>query len=165
MCGETAVRYESSDAPPLFAVWRHMNKLKLLCMIAAPLVAVACSDSAVTAPIHPTDSDVSGAWVQPFGGVPGNSLDWNLTAASGAVTGTGTFRGEAGPFGTLAISGNVANDTLRLKVIYNYDATTFPSLHPDTAQFVGVLASRDDMIGKYTRQTQTSDLHMVRPTQ
>ena len=141
-----------------------MQKLSFFALAAAAVVAAACSDSGVTAPIHPTDNDVSGAWAMPFGGIPGNGMGWTLNDVSGNVTGTGTFTGEAGPFGTLAISGMVTNDTLRLSIIYKYDPATFPGLHGDTAQFVGVLTSHDEMTGTYTRLGTSGPFHMVRPT-
>lgn len=86
----------------------------------------------------------------------------SLAESSGVVTGTGTFAGEAGPFGSLAVSGTVANSALRLQIIYNLEPHAFPNSRPDTAQFVGTLVAADTIDGQLTRDGSTGPLQLVR---
>lgn len=110
----------------------------------------------------PVDHDVQGSWGEDFTGIAGNSFFIAVTESSGAVSGTGSFAGEAGPYGGLAVSGSIAADSLRLQVIYDYEPTVFPGLHPDTAQFVGVLASKDTISGQLSRGGFTTPLTLER---
>lgn len=131
-------------------------------LIGACAIIMGCSDSSSTAPrIPPVDHDVQGSWGEQFS-VPGNSFLMSLVESSGVVTGTGSFAGEAGPFGSLAVSGTVANDSLRLRIIYNFEPHTFPTIAPDTAQFVGRLVATDTIDGQITRRETTSPFQVVR---
>jgi hypothetical protein len=84
-----------------------------------------------------------------------------LADSSGVVRGTGAFAGEAGPFGALAVSGTVKNDSLHLQIIYNF-SPTFTGLRPDTAQFNGVLSTPDKMDGTLTRDGVSGPIQFVR---
>jgi len=77
------------------------------------------------------------------------------------VTGTGTFAGEAAAGGTLAVSGSVRNDSLRLQVVFIY-GPRFTSLQPDTASFEGVLAARDTIDGTLTGRGVAQSVQLVR---
>lgn len=123
----------------------------------------ACSRDATPVFVPPpVDHDVQGSWRQNDAGVPGESFLVVLLESSGTVSGSGSFAGEAAPFGGLAESGSVASDSLRLQIVYTFDPTTFPTLSPDTAQFVGALAARDTINGSLTRDGFTSPLTLVR---
>jgi len=61
------------------------------------LVVGGCSDAAGPGPI-------AGKWTQDFT-VPGNITEMNLMTAGSIVSGTGDWCGEAGPCGTLAVTG------------------------------------------------------------
>ncbi|HEY2850200.1 MAG TPA: hypothetical protein VGI97_10005 [Gemmatimonadaceae bacterium] len=108
------------------------------------------------------DHDVQGSWQQNVALAPGNEFLVVLMESSGTVSGSGSFAGEAAPYGGLAESGSIASDSLRLQIVYKFDPTTFPTLPPDTAQFVGVLAARDTINGSLTRDGFTSALTLVR---
>ncbi len=135
-------------------------------LVASLIVATACSGSESTQPIRPADHDAQGSWGQNTGTVlvPGNSFLIAMTESSGAIAGTGSFAGEAGPYGSLSVSGAVAGDSLHLTIIFVYEPHVFPQLQPDTAQFVGRLTNRDQIDGLLTRRAATGPLGLVRLT-
>ena len=131
--------------------------------ISACALLGACSRDATPLFVPPpVDHDVEGSWRPNDAGPSGGFFLVVLSESSGTVSGSGSFAGEAGPFGGLAESGSIASGSLRLQIVYKFDPTTFPNLPPDTAQFVGVLASRDTVNGNLTRDGFTSALTLVR---
>jgi hypothetical protein len=142
---------------------KHQSRrfLSLLIGVCASVV-VACSGESVVASTPPVNHDVEGSWSMDFTGTPGNSFILALTESSGSISGTGSFAGEAGPFGALAVSGTVANDSLHLQIIYRFEPTVFPNLHPDTAQFTGVLSTRDKIDGTLTRDGTPRSFELIR---
>jgi hypothetical protein len=78
------------------------------------LAALLAACTTETAPrFIPAPHDIQASWsATPT--FPGNSFSMALQESSGAVTGTGSFTGEAGPFGTLAISGSATPDSVHL---------------------------------------------------
>jgi hypothetical protein len=134
-------------------------------LLASVMLGSACSGYESGGPISPAvDHDVQGSWGQNTGGVlvPGNSFLLSISESSGTIAGSGSFAGEAGPFGSLSVSGAVANDSLHLRIIYVYDAHVFPQLQPDTTQFVGRLTNRDHIDGLLTRRGVTGPFGLVR---
>ncbi len=102
----------------------------------------ACS--AATAPSGPVlAGELQGQWAaqQSF---PGNSLVFTLQATDATVTGTGTFSGEAGPEGTVAIDGTVSGGTVTLHFAYT---ATVPVLLKSTARFIGTLDANGRLVG------------------
>jgi hypothetical protein len=102
---------------------------------------------------HPTPADVTGSWSEYDGGqfVPGNSFEMSLVDNAGTVTGTGSYAGEAGPFGSLVVSGTSHGDSLHLRIVYVPNGATFPNLARDTAYFDGAFATRDRVNGTLNR--------------
>jgi hypothetical protein len=140
---------------------RHLS-FALLAMLAG---GAACSHDAVTLPSPPAvDHDAQGSWVEDNQGVvtPGNGFLVAMTESSGVITGSGFFRGEAGPFGNLDISGTVANDSLRVQLIYVFDPTVFTRLTPDTTQVTAVMTDRDHIKGQMVRDGSTFSVAWVR---
>jgi hypothetical protein len=132
-------------------------------MISACAFLGACSrDTSPGFVPPPLDHDVEGTWNQDVTGVAGNSFFISVREASGTVSGTGSFAGEAAPYGALAVSGSIASDSLRLQIVYVFEPTVFPTLRPDTTQFLGVLVNRDSISGALTRDGFTSPLTLVR---
>jgi hypothetical protein len=134
-------------------------------LLASLAVGTGCSGSESTEPIPPAvDHDAQGSWGPVNDGViiPGNSFLISISESSGTIAGTGSFAGEAGPYGSLSVSGAVANDSLHLRIIYVYEPHVFPQLQPDTAQFVGRLTNRDQIDGLLTRRGITGPLGLVR---
>jgi hypothetical protein len=134
-------------------------------LLASLMLGTACSRGDSTAPIPlAVDHDAEGSWGENNAGapVPGSLFLLAMTESSGTISGTGSFAGEAGPYGALAVSGAVANDSLHLRIIYVFEPTVFPHLQPDTTQFVGRLTNRDQIDGLLTRDGFTGPLGLAR---
>jgi hypothetical protein len=133
----------------------------LLGLLAA---TTACSHDASTSLQPAVDHDAEGSWAPDNGGaiIPGNSWIVALRESSGTVTGTGSFAGEAGPFGALEVTGTVANDSVHLRIVYVYEPTVFTHLVPDTAQFDGLLVSRDRIDGRLGRDGGFTTFRLLR---
>ena len=134
-------------------------RLSILILSAATL-AVACSGP----PTAPTDHDVQGDWEEDYGTPvhPGSSFSLRLNEAGGRVDGTGAYTIEAGAPGTLAVSGTVAHDSLQLLIVIIPDPVLAPLARRDSAQFVGVLTSRDRIDGTLTGHNVGTPLALVR---
>jgi hypothetical protein len=140
-----------------------MRSVYRILLVAAVFSAACSSDSSMTA-VHAVDHDAEGSWSQNTNGtvIPGNSFLMALGESNGIIVGTGTFAGEAGPYGALAVSGSVTHDSLRLAIVYVANPGVFPQLRPDTAQFVGVLTTRDRINGTLTRRGVANAFGMTR---
>lgn len=132
---------------------------------AAVLFATACAGDVPTLPT-PIDHDAEGSWERSTDGLPaaGNLFVVTLRESAGAIVGTGTYAGEAGPQGSLAVNGTIAHDSLRLAIVFIPDPVLLPLLKPDTGQFVGVLTTRDRIDGALTVRQIPSPLSLVRRT-
>ena len=74
--------------------------------IALSLVAtVACSNSVDLADPNVIARELPGTWSRII--APGSSTVLQLTVHDSTITGTGTFAGEAGPSGTLVVTGRI----------------------------------------------------------
>ena len=144
------------------AVIRDMRPTKGLLISACAFLGACSSGTAPASAPPPVDHDVQGSWGENFAGAPGNTFLIAVTESAGRVAGTGSFAGEAGPYGALEVSGTVANDSLHLQIIYDFEPTVFRNLHPDTTHFVGRLTHRDSISGQLTRDGSTAPLELVR---
>jgi hypothetical protein len=134
-------------------------------VLASLMVGTACSGSESAEPIPPAgDHDAQGSWGQNNGGVvfPGTSFLIAMTESSGTIAGTGSFAGEAAPYGSLSVSGTVAGDSLHLRIIFVFEPHVFPQLQPDTTQFIGRFTNRDQIDGLLTRGAATGPFGLVR---
>ena len=133
-------------------------------LAATVLLSAACSSDRATAP--PVENEVQGSWELDTQGalIPGISYFLTLDESAGVVSGTGTFTGEAAPFGTLVANGTAAGDSLHMRIIAVYDPTTFPQLLPDTAQFDGELVDVNHIHGQLDdeRRGTTEALNLMR---
>ena len=129
---------------------RCISRMRSLLLALVLTVASLSACATETAPrFVPTAHDVQASWsATPT--FPGNSFVMALQESSGTVTGTGTFAGEAGPFGALAISGSATPDSVHLQIVYKFDPI-FNTLRQDTAQFSGALVTLDSLRGTLTR--------------
>ena len=120
--------------------------------------------AACTEPARPVDHDAQGSWGQDSHGIPmpGNSFVMQLIESDGAITGAGSFAGEAGPYGGLTITGTVGQDSIRLQIVAVAEPTVFPSLKPDTSFYAGRLTTRDEVVGQRTRAGLTAPFDLVR---
>ena len=121
----------------------------------------ACSDA--LAP-HGTATDLNGMWSEDFGSdvVPGFSFAVGLRESADVVTGQGSYAGEAGPYGMLGIAGAAHGDSVHLRIVYVPNVVVFPHLAPDTAQFDGVLTTRDRIDGMLSRAGSSQSFSLVR---
>jgi hypothetical protein len=87
-----------------------------------------------------------------------------LTDALGVLSGTGSFSGEAGPVGTLAVTGTVANDSLQLRIIATTTSTPLAIPPTDTETFVGVLSTTDQIDGTLTAGGRVQAVRLIRST-
>jgi len=134
-------------------------------LLSSAILGTACSASEPIQPARPAvDQDVQGSWGPNNTGavVPGNSFLLSLVDSTGTITGSGSFAGEAGPFGALAVTGAISSGSVDLRIVYVYEPHVFPQLQPDTAEFVGRLTSKDQIDGSLTRRGVTSPLGLVR---
>jgi hypothetical protein len=138
-------------------------RLRETVLVVALGILCACSNDS-TAIVPPVDHDAQGSWTWDNHGslFPGFSFNMMLAESAGAITGTGSYSGEAAPYGSLRVSGSVRSDSLTLQIIYLPEPTVFPNLAPDTAQFVGVLATRDQIVGKRLQDGLTEPTGFVR---
>ena len=92
------------------------------------LLCLNCSNS-LAPPVN-----VAGTWAADYH-LPGSSLVLSLSQTNGVITGNGTYAGEAGPSGTLQISGSYARPHISLALHYDagltrtYDGTVLDSEH------------------------------------
>jgi len=139
-------------------------KLSFRVVVHFVTIAAACSAGEAAAPPAPVDHDVEGSWKENTRGAldPGNIFQLSLFESGGTVVGSGAYAGEAGPQGSLAASGTVTHDTLRLRIIFTPDPVLLPGANSDTAQFVGELTSHDQIDGTLTVGTVNNAFGLVR---
>jgi hypothetical protein len=134
-------------------------------LLGCALALVAGCDHAA-APLPPAvDHDAQGSWGQDTHGVitPGNSFVMALTESDGAITGTGSFTGEAGPYGGVQVTGTVHADSVKLQIVFTAEPTIFPNLPPATTQFAGFLVNKNQVKGQLTRSdATTSSFDLIR---
>ena len=127
------------------------NALSLLLVLTAAGTAPSCAG----APIAP--STLAGQWthVRAANEPPGFFRSFTLTVADTTLSGSGTFQGEAGPSGTMSVSGGVTNGRVHLGFVFHQ---TMPSAAPDyTGSFDGRLSSANDLIGTITIAASPAD--------
>ena len=139
-------------------------RLNSALILAGLVLSTACTAD-TTGPLSPAvDHDAQGSWGENTNGMvsPGNSFTIAMNESDGVIVGTGSFAGEAGPFGGLAVNGTVANDAVDLHIVYVFEPTVFPQLKPDSAEFVGRLTDKDHIDGVLTRRGASSAFGLVR---
>ncbi|CAN5922887.1 hypothetical protein BH11GEM2_BH11GEM2_10930 [soil metagenome] len=76
--------------------------------------------------------------------IPGNFLGFSLTASDTTITGSGSFAGEAGPAGSVAIAGGATRSTLTLHLTYT---ARVPTPATSVARFTGTVDANDRLVG------------------
>jgi len=120
---------------------RYVKSVLLLAMVVG-----ACSD-----PVAP--ATVDGLWAEDFS-IPGNSTMMELTADGGTVSGSGSWCGEAGPCGSISVSGTVNGSLVHLDLTF---ITTFPAGASGT--------SVQHFDGRVTAKTLRGSIAVERPGQ
>jgi hypothetical protein len=112
----------------------------LISLLALSLAAVAlsCSGNALT-DSQSVARELNGTWSEPFT-VPGSSLVITLATHDTTVSGTGTYSNEAGPSGTVAVTGMISRKTIDLDIV-------FDDRH--VMHFTGELASPTRLLGTW----------------
>lgn len=96
----------------------HMRRL----MLAVGLVAVAaCSSSDITNP-NTIAADLRGMWTE-TGLVVGSSRIFLLQVTGTTVTGEGSYSGEAGPVGSLTVTGSITGMLITLDIAQDNGVT------------------------------------------
>ena len=110
-----------------------MRSVKSVLLLA--LVVAGCSD-----PVGSTN--IVGKWDQDFS-IPGNFFEMDLTLSGSIVSGAGNWCGEAGPCGTVVVTGTITEDAVELDLTYSPQV---PIAGPMTTQhFSGQLTSRNSL--------------------
>jgi hypothetical protein len=113
----------------------------------ATFLTIACAADRASSPNALVDA--AGTW-NALGEVPGSGEQWKLSVTGSAVTGTGTWTGEACCAGDVTISGTALGDSLHLDITYSklvpVPDTVYSSGHLDA-----VLATHTDLVGTFTR--------------
>ena len=106
-----------------------MRSVKSVLLLA--VAVCACSDG--VAP-----GTIAGKWVRDFT-VAGSSLEMDLTNDGGTISGTGDWCAEAGPCGTLAVTGTINGGLVHLDLTLT--ATFPPGVEPGVEHFDGRFTS------------------------
>ena len=118
-----------------------MRSVKSVLLLA--LVVGACSDT--TGP-----GFVAGKWAQDFS-FPGSYLEMSLTNDAGTISGNGDWCAEAGPCGTVAVTGTTTGVAVQLDLALT---ATLPSgVQTYVQHFDGHLASFGSLQGSLTVQS------------
>lgn len=134
-------------------------------LIGAAVATAACSTDSgrLTGPVPPPpDGAIAGSWgLDPAALFPGTQFLMSLSDSAGVVTGVGSFAGEAGPQGSLKLSGTVQNDSLHLQVVYVLDPR-FGESPPDTGSLAGALIATDTLDAALMNARSTWTVRLVR---
>ena len=115
------------------------------CLAFLALIALPSCAGDLTAPSGSNLAlAVQGQWAEEQT-IAGNFLAFTLQATDTTLTGAGTFVGEAGPGGTVAVVGVVAQSTITMR--FTYTTTTAPTPVTFVARFTGTLDANNRMVG------------------
>jgi hypothetical protein len=93
-------------------------------------------------------ASIDGRWGHSGISVPGSFFEMDLTSTGSTVSGSGSYAGEAGPAGTLAVAGTVDGITVHLDLTFNQQV---PQVAPATIEhFDGQFTSASVMEGSIT---------------
>jgi hypothetical protein len=131
-----------------------MQRLSFLIVLLA-----ACSNDAAS---RPTPAVLDGSWhhMRAADEPPGFLRQFTLTLSGTTLSGTGTWQGEAGPQGTLSVTGTVNGDDIQLDLAFT---VTLPQPSQGFVQhFDGRLSTATDMVGTITTNGQSVAEHFSR---
>lgn len=110
------------------------------------LLAVGCSGAdPFTGP-----AVIDGRWAEPFS-FPGSSLGFDVTSSGSTVSGSGSYAGEAGPFGSLTVTGTVSGIEVHLDLTFT-EQLPRPG-NTTTEHFDGMFTSFDVIEGSIATDT------------
>src|ERR1700681_2919348 len=117
-----------------------MHNFRLLVAALTLAVSTACSNSVDLADPKVIAQELPGTWSRII--APGSSTVLQLTVHDSTITGTGTFAGEAGPSGTLSVTGKITTDNFGPIVNIDFVQSNGPIGH-----FTGRLKAADTLDG------------------
>jgi hypothetical protein len=120
-------------------------QVKRFAALIAALTIVGCGESFLA----PPQTAIVGNWVRvhPAGEPPGSFTQFALTLNNGSITGTGSWSGEAGPFGTISVTGTMVGESVQLGITELYDAQ-FGGGVARHSTFSGQLRSDSVLVGR-----------------
>jgi hypothetical protein len=118
-------------------------RTSLRLVLAGSILATAACGSNVT---NSLPSSLTGTWSQDFDAV-GSARVMMLSVAGATVTGTGSFAGEAGPSGSLTVTGHVTGSHVELQIAQD-DGVTL--------QFDGTVPAGNTLSGSLTEPGDSS---------
>lgn len=121
-----------------------MTARRTLLLLGA-LLTLGCSDS--TGPAR-----LNGSWTHDYG-FPGSSLSFTLATVGDAVSGTGTWMGEACCDGTVTITGTDTGGDVELDFVFT---ATSGLILTYSYHFSGRLIDRNTLVGTITSGGTTS---------
>jgi hypothetical protein len=116
------------------------------------LLSAGCHD--LTAP-----QTLAGSWRQ-ADTFPGNSLSFTLSATGDAITGSGTWTGEACCDGTETIAGTEVAGTVSLD--FAFVTRGGANLPPRTSHFTGTLTGQNSLVGRFDGAPSAPDVVFLR---
>jgi hypothetical protein len=125
-----------------------------LVMALALVASTACSNSVDLSDPKVIAVELRGTWSRVFD-APGNSTVLQLSVSASTITGTGTFAGEAGPSGTLTVTGQIATGQPAGTLV----EIDFAQSDGFVGHFTGTLDAADSLSGSvwYSSATLTAD--------
>jgi hypothetical protein len=128
-----------------------MHMRRYVALLAA-LTVTGCGETFLA----PPQTTIVGAWerVRPAGEPPGFFTQINLALNNGSITGTGIWSGEAGPFGTITVTGTMVGESVQLDITELYDARLGGGVASHST-FSGQLRSDSDLVGRTTYDGQS----------
>ena len=118
-----------------------MPRFRQLAVALSLVASAACSNSVDLADPNVIAQELRGTWSRTFD-APGNSTVLQLTVHDSTIAGTGTFAGEAGPSGTLAVTGQITTGDFGPHVNIDFVQSNGPIGH-----FTGTLKAVDTLDG------------------
>jgi hypothetical protein len=118
-----------------------MPNLRQLAVALVLVASTACSNSVDLADPNVIAQELRGTWSRTLD-APGNSTVLQLSVHDSTITGTGTFAGEAGPSGTLAVTGQITTGDFGPHVNIDFVQSNGPIGH-----FTGTLNAVDTLDG------------------
>ena len=117
-----------------------MHNFRLLVVALTLAASAACSNSVDLTDPNVIAQELPGTWSRII--APGSSTVLQLTVHDSTITGTGTFAGEAGPSGTLSVTGKFATGDFGPFVNIDFAQDNGPVGH-----FAGRLTAIDTLDG------------------
>jgi hypothetical protein len=92
--------------------------------------------------------------------VPGSGEVWNLSVQGSAISGTGSWSGEACCSGTISLTGAISGDSIHLDLTFVVTNSANPRA-PFHEHFDGALTSRTVLRGTVTNDNGTSGVERL----